>query len=64
MREMNNDTFWIYEASGAMYPSIYLHHGETSEDQKKESTGRIQEAKRLNSMLKEPIPTLTYCNYE
>lgn len=61
MTEMNNETLWLYEASKAMYPSIYLYDTMGVDQRKDMALGRILEAKRLNEIISRPIAVLTYC---
>ncbi|XP_068239859.1 hyaluronidase-like [Palaemon carinicauda] len=59
--DMNNKTLWLYEASKAMYPSIYLYDTMEVDQRKSMALGRVLEAKRLNDMISQPIAILTYC---
>ncbi|XP_068203996.1 hyaluronidase B-like [Palaemon carinicauda] len=61
--EMNDNTLWIYEASKAMYPSIYLLEKEGVEGRRNMALGRILESQRLNKMISNPIAIFTYCWY-
>lgn len=61
--EMNDNTLWIYEASKAMYPSIYLLQSVGVDGRRNMTLGRILESQRLNEMLIKPTAIFTYCWY-
>lgn len=63
MPEFNNMTAWIYQASAAMYPSIYVFEKWPGDAQGRRNMvlGRLREATRIRSVVGGTAPILSYC---
>ncbi|KAK6738804.1 hypothetical protein RB195_020732 [Necator americanus] len=63
-QDWNNRMMFLFEASDALYPSIYLENKNTPEERSKYVKAILEEALRIANMFSPPLPIYAYTKIE